>query len=105
MYVTADGFYLVPTAEVPLTNMHRDEILPASVLPFILRGVSLLGVDSVMAPIELRRSAWARLASDLDPEKLARITAGTIGLDAVQGAARDILAGIVRGRLVVDPNA
>jgi acrylyl-CoA reductase (NADPH) len=74
--------------------------LPSSVAPFILRGVSLLGIDSVMCPITLRKAAWARLASDLDPAKLAEIT-HEIGLDEVIGAGGKILAGEVRGRIVV----
>jgi acrylyl-CoA reductase (NADPH) len=75
--------------------------LPASVAPFILRGVSLLGIDSVMCPLDRRRAAWARLARDLDAAKLAAITT-TIPFDHVIDAARDILAGRVRGRLVVE---
>jgi acrylyl-CoA reductase (NADPH) len=74
--------------------------LPSSVAPFILRGVSLLGIDSVMCPISLRKAAWARLASDLDHGKLAEIT-HEIGLDEVIGAGAKILAGQVRGRIVV----
>jgi acrylyl-CoA reductase (NADPH) len=77
--------------------------LPASVAPFILRGVALLGVDSVMAPVEERRTAWDRLARDLDPGKLASITR-EIGLAEALPAAAAILAGQVRGRLVVDPS-
>jgi acrylyl-CoA reductase (NADPH) len=74
--------------------------LPSSVAPFILRGVSLLGIDSVMCPITLRKTAWARLASDLDHAKLAEIT-HEIGLDEVIAAGAKILAGEVRGRIVV----
>lgn len=74
--------------------------LPSSVAPFILRGVCLLGIDSVMCPIELRRTAWSRLASDLDHGKLAEIT-HEISLDEVIGAGAKILAGQVRGRIVV----
>ncbi len=74
--------------------------LPSSVAPFILRGVCLLGIDSVMCPIELRRAAWSRLASDLDHGKLAEIT-HEIGLDEVIAAGAKILAGQVRGRIVV----
>src|SRR4051812_20920324 len=74
--------------------------LPASVAPFILRGVCLLGIDSVMAPIELRQAAWARLASELDKSKLAEIT-HEIGLGEVLATAAKILAGEVRGRIVV----
>jgi len=74
--------------------------LPTSVAPFILRGVCLLGIDSVMCPIERRKIAWSRLASDLDRRKLAEIT-HEIGLEEVIGAGAKILAGQVRGRIVV----
>ncbi len=74
--------------------------LPSSVAPFILRGVCLLGIDSVMCPIELRKNAWQRLASDLDRRKLAEIT-HEIDLDEVIAAGAKILAGEVRGRTVV----
>ena len=74
--------------------------LPSSVAPFILRGVCLLGIESVMCPIALRRTAWSRLASDLDRAKLAEIT-HEIGLGEVIGAGARILAGQVRGRIVV----
>ena len=75
--------------------------LPASVAPFILRGVSLLGIDSVMAPKALREEAWSRLARDLDRAKLAGMTR-TIRLDEVVQAGHDILDGKVRGRIVVE---
>jgi acrylyl-CoA reductase (NADPH) len=74
--------------------------LPTSVAPFILRGVCLLGIDSVMCPIEQRKTAWSRLAGDLDRTKLAEIT-HEIGLDGVIDAGARILAGQVRGRIVV----
>jgi acrylyl-CoA reductase (NADPH) len=74
--------------------------LPTSVAPFILRGVCLLGIDSVMCPIERRRIAWSRLASDLDRGKLADITQ-EIGLGQVIDFGAKILAGQVRGRIVV----
>jgi acrylyl-CoA reductase (NADPH) len=76
---------------------------PASVAPFILRGVSLLGIDSVMAPREVREPAWDRLARDLDPAALDRISK-VIGLGEVQAAAQDIVSGKIRGRIVVDVN-
>jgi len=76
---------------------------PATVAPFILRGVTLVGVDSVQAPMEERREAWSRLARDLDPAKLAAM-AKEIGLAEALAAAPEILAGKVRGRLVVDPS-
>lgn len=74
--------------------------LPSSVAPFILRGVALLGIDSVYCEKPLREQAWARLARDLDREKLATVTT-TIPLDDVIGAAHGILEGKIRGRVVV----
>ncbi|MGC2085773.1 MAG: MDR family oxidoreductase [Bradyrhizobium sp.] len=74
--------------------------LPSSVAPFILRGVALLGIDSVMCPLAARKAAWERLAQDLDRSKLSEIT-HEIGLDQVAEVAPRILAGQVRGRLVV----
>ncbi len=74
--------------------------LPSSVAPFILRGVCLLGIDSVMCPVELRKAAWTRLAGDLNQGKLAEIT-HEIGLGEVIAAGAKILAGQVRGRIVV----
>jgi len=77
--------------------------LPGSVAPFILRGVTLAGVDSVMCPQPKRAEAWRRLASDLPLQQLAPMTR-TIGLDEVPPAAVQLLDGAVRGRLVVDVN-
>ncbi len=74
--------------------------LPTSVAPFILRGVSLVGIDSVMCPQLARQAAWKRLASDLDRGKLTEIT-HEIGFDQVIEAGARILAGQIRGRLVV----
>jgi acrylyl-CoA reductase (NADPH) len=74
--------------------------LPTSVAPFILRGVSLLGIDSVMCPMPLRREAWKRLETDLDRSKLAAMTT-EIGLADVIATAPKILEGGVRGRIVV----
>jgi len=74
--------------------------LPASVAPFILRGVSLLGIDSVMCPLAVRKEAWKRLETDLDRRKLAKMTS-EIGLADVIGAGQRIVDGQVRGRLVV----
>lgn len=75
--------------------------LPVSVAPFILRGISLLGIESVYMRMPRRLVAWERLARDLDVKKLAAMTR-TIGLGDVRKAADDILAGRVRGRLVVE---
>lgn len=74
---------------------------PATVAPFILRGVTLAGIDSVMCPRALRETAWQRLAADLDRARLNAITR-EIGLEEALQAAPEVLAGRVRGRLVVD---
>ena len=74
-----------------------------TVMPFILRGVRLLGVDSVMAPKAPRLAAWARLAHDLNPALLDVIGA-EVGLEQAIASAADLLAGKVRGRIVVDVN-
>ena len=74
--------------------------LPTTVAPFILRGVSLLGIESVTAPLALRIAAWERLEADLDRRKLARMTE-EIGLGDVIEAGRRIVEGGVRGRLAV----
>lgn len=77
--------------------------LPGSVAPFILRGVALLGIDSVMAPRARRIEAWGRLAGDLDLMKLDAMTR-TIALGDVVAAGQEIIAGRIRGRVVVDVN-
>ena len=78
--------------------------LPATVIPFLLRGVNLLGIDSVMQPFDNRQRAWARIASDLPLDKLnAMVTPATLG--DLPGLGRDILKGQVKGRVVVDVNA
>jgi acrylyl-CoA reductase (NADPH) len=74
---------------------------PASVAPFILRGIKLIGIDSVMAPKAKRIAAWKRLANETEPAKLAMITQEITLADALTRAP-DILAGKVRGRLVVN---
>jgi acrylyl-CoA reductase (NADPH) len=74
--------------------------LPSSVAPFILRGVSLIGIDSVMCPLSLRREAWRRLEADLDRAKIAAMV-NEIGLDETVAAGRRIVEGKVRGRIVV----
>jgi acrylyl-CoA reductase (NADPH) len=78
--------------------------LPASVAPFILRGVTLVGIDSVMCPVPRREEAWSRLAKDLPLAKLAAMTVIAPLKDAPALAAK-ILDGQVRGRIVIDVNA
>lgn len=78
--------------------------LPATVIPFLLRGVNLLGIDSVMQPYDNRVRAWERIAKDLPMDKLsAMVQPATLG--DLPGLGRDILKGQVRGRVVVDVNA
>ncbi len=77
---------------------------PASVAPFILRGVTLAGIDSVYCPMERRRAAWDALAAEWEPDRLQAVTR-EIALGETLYAAADLLEGKVRGRLVVDVNA
>lgn len=75
--------------------------LPTTVMPFILRGVQLIGIDSVMCPVDRRKAAWARLAADL-PEKCYQEITNCVSLEEVPRAAEKILAGTVQGRTLVD---
>jgi acrylyl-CoA reductase (NADPH) len=75
--------------------------LPTTVMPFILRGVNLLGVDSVQCPTSVRAEAWRRLSTDLPFDLLDSMTT-VRGFDEVPGLAEEILAGRTRGRVVVD---
>jgi acrylyl-CoA reductase (NADPH) len=77
--------------------------LPASVVPFLLRGVNLLGIDSVMCPIEKRKRAWSRLAAELPMAKLEAMVQ-EVGLEDLPRLGGDILAGAVQGRILVDVN-
>lgn len=76
--------------------------LHTTVAPFILRGVSLVGVDSVRCPVHTRNEAWQRLSDEIDPGLLDRVTEKVVGLQGALDAAPDLLAGKVRGRIVVD---
>lgn len=78
--------------------------LPTTVAPLILRGVTVAGINSVYQPVERRKLAWSRLATDLDPAKLASMTE-VVTLEEAIGVADRILRGHVRGRIVVDVNA
>ncbi len=90
-----------PGGAIAACGLAQGMDLPSSVAPFILRGVSLLGIDSVMCPMPRRLEAWARLARDLDKAKLASLTT-TIGFDQIEQTAHAIMAGTVRGRVVVE---
>ena len=91
-------------ASVAAVGLAGGNDLPATVLPFLLRGVNLLGIDSVMCPVERRNAAWVRLARDLPMDKLDRMTE-VVPLAAVPELGRRILKGGVRGRVVVDLSA
>jgi acrylyl-CoA reductase (NADPH) len=86
---------------VATTGLAQGLDLPTSVAPFILRGVTLAGIDSVMAPKERRVRAWERLAVDLEKAKLGATTTTRPLLDVI-GLAPEILAGKVRGRVVLE---
>jgi acrylyl-CoA reductase (NADPH) len=91
-------------ASVAAVGLAGGTALPATVLPFLLRGVNLLGIDSVMQPFANRMRAWQRVASDLPLDKLeAMIEPAALGDLPRLGA--EILKGQVRGRVVVDVNA
>ena len=92
-----------PEGSVAACGLAQGMDLPTSVAPFILRGVRLIGINSVTTPLPLRQMAWDRLASDLDLEKLHTLIT-TIGLSDVPRVAADIVVGKVRGRIVVDVN-
>jgi acrylyl-CoA reductase (NADPH) len=78
--------------------------LPTSVLPFILRGVNLMGIDSVSCPTEVRTAAWERLGRDLPTDLLDSLTT-VEPLSRVPTLAEDIVAGRIRGRVVIDVNS
>ncbi|MCU0902687.1 MAG: oxidoreductase [Tabrizicola sp.] len=90
-------------ASVAAVGLAGGSALPATVIPFLLRGVNLLGIDSVMQPFDRRQAAWARLARDLPMAKLERMIVPATLADLPQ-LGTDILAGKVQGRVVVDVN-
>jgi len=87
-------------ASVAACGLAQGMDLPTTVMPFILRGVSLIGVDTVMAPMGLRQEAWARLSTQLNLDKLAQMTQ-VIALDEVVAKAHELRNGQIKGRLVV----
>ena len=88
---------------VAACGLAESAALPATVMPFILRGVTLYGIDSVMAPIAAREQAWQRLATDLDKTRLESMI-NEISLAEAMDIGGDVLAGKIRGRLLVDVN-
>jgi acrylyl-CoA reductase (NADPH) len=95
---------MVYGASVAAVGLAGGAGLPTTVVPFLLRGVNLLGIDSVMQPFENRKRAWARIAKDLPMDKLeGMITQATLA--DLPSLGKDILKGQVRGRVVVDVNA
>jgi acrylyl-CoA reductase (NADPH) len=98
--VLAQTKYRCSVAAVGLAGGNK---LDTTVLPFLLRGVNLLGIDSAMCPVERRKQVWARLARDLPLDKLDAITT-VAPLAELPRLANDILAGRVRGRAVIDVN-
>jgi acrylyl-CoA reductase (NADPH) len=110
MGVSIDGFrewFLALTkyrGVVTSNGLAQGTDLPGSALPFIVRNVTLAGIDSVNAPREVRTEAWSRLARDLDLNKLARTTQ-MVGLAEVPEIVGRMFAGKVQGRTVVDVNA
>ena len=88
---------------VAACGLAESAALPATVMPFILRGVTLYGIDSVMAPIAAREQAWQRLATDLDKTRLESMI-NEISLAEAMNIGGDVLAGKIRGRLLVDVN-
>jgi acrylyl-CoA reductase (NADPH) len=90
-------------ASVAASGLTGGAGLTATVLPFILRGVNLLGIDSVQTPIDARRAMWQRIGNDLKPSWLDTIDATEIGLAELPGELDRILAGGMTGRTIVDP--
>lgn len=86
---------------VTACGLAQDSALPTTVMPFILRAVSLLGINSVEAPLPLRQRAWERLATDLDPALVADVTR-TVDLEHAIAVGAEVVAGKVHGRTVVD---
>jgi acrylyl-CoA reductase (NADPH) len=91
-------------ASVAAVGLAGGAALPATVVPFLLRGVNILGIDSVMQPYENRVRAWARIAKDLPMDKLEAMIQPAV-LSDLPALGRDILKGQVKGRVVVDVNA
>lgn len=89
-------------AAVAACGLTRSPSFPGSVLPFILRGVSLLGVDSVELPLEAKRAAWGLLAGEWKPPGLERLAGREVGLEELDGCLRTVLEGAAVGRFVVD---
>ena len=90
-------------ASSPPAGLPEEWISPCTVAPFILRGITLVGIDSVMCPRPERLAAWQRLGTDLDVSKLAAIS-HEVGLTELLPLASELIDGKLRGRVVVDVN-
>ncbi|MFN0093277.1 MAG: acryloyl-CoA reductase [Dehalococcoidia bacterium] len=101
--------YLLRTTKyggsVALSGLTGGTAVPTAVFPFILRGVNLLGIDSVNIPVATRVPLWARLATDLKPKGLLESIAHETGLAGVGDATRQILTGTIKGRVLINVNA
>lgn len=93
---------MLPNGVIAACGMAGGVDVHTTVMPFILRGVSLLGIDSVMCPMTLRREVWQRLSDDLKPAHLDEIIGKVVKLDELPGVFQDLLDGKVTGRVVVD---
>lgn len=91
-------------ASVAASGLTGGAGLATTVMPFILRGVNLLGIDSVQTPIDARRATWDRIAGPLRPVRLGSIETRTVGLDGLPEELDRILRGEMRGRVLVDPS-
>ena len=91
-----------PWGNIALCGLVGGHNFAGTVIPFLLRGVNLLGIDSVACPMPYRKEIWQRLATNLKPRNLEQI-AQTISLDGLPDAISEILQGKVKGRLLVSP--
>jgi NADPH2:quinone reductase len=93
---------VLPWGSIAAVGLAGGVELRTTVMPFILRGISILGITSANCPMERRRKVWNRLVTDLKPRHLDRIVAGTVALDELSGISEKVLSGQHRGRYVVD---
>src|SRR5439155_4483564 len=96
---------LQPGGSVAASGNVGGAAVNTTVLPFILRGVNLLGIESAFYPLERRIAIWERLAGDLRPPDLDKLVAREVGLDGLPAALDEVLRGAIRGRVLVRPGA